>query len=236
MGWWEGRNIVELVRRDTRWIEWIDTLLKSCFCFILPLSPLLPGQHFKQNKTSKPSLKSFKLLCRPCIQTQNFGQQKSLPCVGRMVWKLFRNHSCGRPVKLFYSTARCTVTKPRNALFFFEWCTSKSQLTKNSFTLKDDDVLTRCCEFGKLAHHRFLLLSIYYLPEEIEGSLLTVCCTAKIPVSGAIRCSRETVGLLTYWHSTPGLGGNPITLKEYPPKKNLEDRPHSETKTRMNIL
>lgn len=174
----------------------------------------------------------------PCIQTQNFDQQKSLPCVGWMVWKLFRNHSCGRPVKLFYNTAHCTVTKPRNALFFFEWCTSKSQLTKNSFTLKDDDVLTRCYASGKLAHHRFLLLSF---PQSSWGDWGVI--SSRLLQGKDSRFWRDQVFKGNSWPSCllaldSRSGGEPDHIEGMSPrqKKNLEDRPHSEQIKRIKIL
>ena len=95
--------------------------------------------------------------------------------------------------------------------------------TQNSFTFKDDDVLTRCFESGKLAHIRFLSLSIYYLLEEIEGSLLAVAARAKIPVSGAkvFKGNSWPSYLLALDYRC---GGNPITLKECP-KKTLKITP-----------
>jgi len=87
--------------------------------------------------------------------------------------------------------------------------------------LKDDDVLTRCYESGKLAHHRFLLLSIYYLPEEIEGSLLAVLLQGKDS-----RFWRDQVFKGNSWPSyllalDSRSGGEPDHIEGMsPPKKN----------------
>lgn len=213
-------------RHQMDWMNWHT--FEVLFLLHLSFEPFVAWSALQAEQNKQTIFELIHVAVPALHSNTELDQQRFLPCVGWMVWKLFRNHSCGRPVNLFYNTAHCTVTKPRNALFFFEWCTSKSQLTQNSFTFKDDDVLTRCYESGKLAHIWFLSLSNYYLPEEIEGSLLAVAARQRFPFLG-LRCSRETVGLLTYWHSTTGVGGTRSHWRNVQ-KKNLEDHPTRKQK------